>query len=111
MHRSNCELDSRTYSYISLARCLELIALSSDLDHLFTTTLLQFSHLKPNLQIGSTKSDAERIKRMADLTDCLRVYDMLNTWRDAEEVVRKEIVRAFIKKVRILLDILPNIVS
>ena len=48
---------------------------------------------------------------MADLTDCLRVYDMLNTWRDAEEVVRKEIVRAFIKKVRILLDMLPNIVS
>ena len=69
--------------------------LLSDLDHLFTTVLLQFSQFKG----GLVRTDAEKIKRMADLTDCLRVYDMLGTWRDAEEVVRKEVVRAFVKKV------------
>lgn len=38
---------------------------------------------------------------MADLTECLRTYDMLGLWRDAEDVVRREVVRDFVKKVRL----------
>lgn len=45
--------------------------------------------------------EAERAKLMSDLTDCLRAYDMLGLWRDAEDVIRRELVREFAKKVRI----------
>lgn len=45
--------------------------------------------------------EAERAKLMSELTDCLRAYDMLGLWRDAEDVIRRELVREFAKKVRI----------
>lgn len=45
--------------------------------------------------------EAERVKLMSNLTDCLRAYDMLGLWRDAEDVIRRELVREFAKKVRI----------
>ena len=41
----------------------------------------------------------ELARLMSDLVDCLRAYDMLGLWRDAEDVIRREIVRAFVKKV------------
>lgn len=44
-------------------------------------------------------AEAEKARSMADLAECLRTYDMLGLWRDAEEVLRREVVRGFIKKV------------
>ena len=47
---------------------------------------------------------------MADLTECLRTYDALQLWRDAEDVLRRDVLREFVKKV--LLHIcLPHIMS
>jgi len=41
----------------------------------------------------------ERAKLNADLTECLRTYDVVGLWRDAEDVLQREVVRSFIKKV------------
>jgi hypothetical protein len=67
--------------------------LSSDLDHLFASTLITLT--------GEGKlSEVEKMKLNADLTECLCTYDVLGLWRDAEDVLRREVVRGFIKKVR-----------
>lgn len=71
--------------------------LSSDLDQLFATTLTALTDTKAESRL----SDLERSKLMTDLTECLRTYDMLGLWRDAEDVFRREVVRAFVKKVRV----------
>jgi conserved oligomeric Golgi complex subunit 2 len=36
---------------------------------------------------------------MMDLMECLRTYDLLGLWRDAEDVLRREVVRRFVRKV------------
>lgn len=41
----------------------------------------------------------DKAKWAADVTECLRTYDMLGLWQDAEEVIRSDVVRAFVKKV------------
>lgn len=33
------------------------------------------------------------------MTECLRTYDILGLWPDAEDVLRREVVRDFVKKV------------
>ncbi|KAI0316446.1 COG complex component [Amylostereum chailletii] len=66
--------------------------LSSDLDHLFSTTLLSVADL------ANKVSDADRTKKMTDLAECLRTYDIMGLWRDAEDVLRREVVREFVKK-------------
>ncbi|EDR11848.1 uncharacterized protein LACBIDRAFT_247029 [Laccaria bicolor S238N-H82] len=55
--------------------------ISSDLDNLFS---MQMATL-----IGG-KGD--------HLTECLRTYDILGLWRDAEDVIRRDIMRSFVKK-------------
>lgn len=64
--------------------------LSSDLDHLFSQTLTSLSE--------ANKGD--RSKLMIDVTECLRTYDIMGLWRDAEDVLRRDVVREFVKKVR-----------
>ncbi|KAI0288526.1 oligomeric golgi complex component, COG2-domain-containing protein [Russula brevipes] len=65
--------------------------LSSDLDHLFSDTVTA---------LGTGKlADTDKAKRMADLTECLRTYDALQLWRDAEDVLRRDVLRDFVKKV------------
>ena len=71
--------------------------LSSDLDHLFGTTLISLT--SPSAQEGEK---GEKSKLMADLTECLRTYDVLRLWRDAEDVIKREVVRSFVKKVSLL---------
>ena len=44
-------------------------------------------------------NELDKTKSLADVTECLRTYDMLGLWQDAEEVLRTEVVRPFIKKV------------
>ncbi|KAH9948954.1 COG complex component [Amylocystis lapponica] len=68
--------------------------LSSDLDHLFATTLIALTSGKDH---GKT-TDIEKSKWIADITDCLRTYDVLGLWNDAEDVLRREVVREFVKK-------------
>lgn len=65
--------------------------MSSDLDHLFSDTVTALS--------TSKLAEADRAKRMADLTECLRTYDALQLWRDAEDVLRRDVLREFVKKV------------
>ncbi|KAI0047760.1 COG complex component [Auriscalpium vulgare] len=64
--------------------------LSSDLDHFFSTTVLSLR--------GSKLTEVEKTKRAADLAECLRTYDILGLWRDAEDVLRRDVVREFVKK-------------
>ncbi|KAF8210325.1 COG complex component [Mycena galopus ATCC 62051] len=68
--------------------------LSSDLDHLFSSTLLALTEGRADGRI----SEVEKAKSIADLTECLRTYDAMGLWRDAEDVLRRDVVRRFVKK-------------
>jgi len=84
-------LDAQTSQRIDRVRS----TLSSDLDQLFAQTLMLLTDPK-----GESKgTELERNKWIADLTECLRTYDTLSLWRDAEDAIRREVVRPFVKKV------------
>ncbi|KAH9858848.1 COG complex component [Lenzites betulinus] len=72
--------------------------LSFDLDHLFAATLSALVGGKDHGGKTSRISETEKSKLYADATECLRTYDMLGLWRDAEDVIRREVLRDFIKK-------------
>ncbi|KAH9022127.1 hypothetical protein EDB85DRAFT_383367 [Lactarius pseudohatsudake] len=63
----------------------------------FHQTLITSSPTPP-LSTGKLPED-DKTKRMADLTECLRTYDALQLWRDAEDVLRRDVLREFVKKV------------
>ena len=44
-------------------------------------------------------SDMDKAKSMVDLLECLRTYDVLGLWGEAEEVIRKNVIDSFVKKV------------
>lgn len=67
--------------------------LTSDLDHLFSATLLSITET----DIGKVQG-IERSKAASELTECLRVYDNLGLWRAAEEIIRKTVVQRFVRK-------------
>ncbi|KAF7288139.1 Conserved oligomeric Golgi complex subunit 2-like [Mycena chlorophos] len=67
--------------------------LSSDLDHLFSTTLIALTDTKSDV-----KTPEEKKQSISDLTECLRTYDAMGLWRDAEDVLRRDVVRRFVKK-------------
>ena len=52
--------------------------------------------------------ELERVKLNADLAECLRTYDILGLWRDAEDVLRREVVRGFVKKVKRLIHFVDH---
>ncbi|KAL0956582.1 hypothetical protein HGRIS_002720 [Hohenbuehelia grisea] len=68
--------------------------LSADLDHLFAATLKTLIDGKEETKLA----DMDRAKLLADLTECLRIYDTLGLWQDAEEILRTQVVREFVKK-------------
>ena len=69
--------------------------MSSDLDQLFVQTLNTFTDPK-----GENKgTELEKNKWVTDLMECLRTYDVLGLWRDAEDIIRREVMRTFVKKV------------
>ncbi|KAI8993989.1 COG complex component [Trametes punicea] len=72
--------------------------LSSDLDHLFAATLSTLVGGKDHPSRPSKVSETEKSKLYADVTECLRTYDVLGLWRDAEDVIGREVVRGFVKK-------------
>lgn len=65
--------------------------LFSDLDHVFGATLASL--------MDGKAAELDRTKFMADVTECLKTYDVLGLWREAEEVLRREVVDNFVKKV------------
>ncbi|KAI0785678.1 COG complex component [Abortiporus biennis] len=71
--------------------------LSSDLDHMFSTTIKTMTEGK-GLGRDSRGSESDKAKWTSEITDCLRTYDALGLWRDAEEILRRDVVRQFIKK-------------
>lgn len=66
--------------------------LTSDLDHVFSAILSSLTDIKAG------KVSDERVKLYVDLTECLRIYDSLHLWRVAEEIMRRDVMQAFIKK-------------
>ena len=74
--------------------------LSSDLDHLFAGTLASIT--SSNRDRDGKTVELDKGKWIADVTECLRTYDVLGLWHDAEDVLRREVVRDFIKKVCLL---------
>ena len=44
-------------------------------------------------------SDADKMKSTADVLECLRTYDVLGLWREAEEIIRRNVVDSFVRKV------------
>ena len=72
--------------------------LSSDLDHLFSSTLVALVEGKEAGKLVRA-SEADKARWLGDVTECLRTYDILGLWRDAEEVIRTDVVREFVKKV------------
>lgn len=67
--------------------------LTSDLDHVFSAILNSLTDIKAGKVL-----DLERAKLYVDLTECLRIYDSLHLWRVAEEILRRDVMQAFIKK-------------
>lgn len=67
--------------------------LTSDLDHVFSAILSSLTDIK-----AGKVSDQERAKLYVDLTECLRIYDSLHLWEAAEEIMRRDVMQAFIKK-------------
>ena len=88
------KLSSRAKRFTNVLQRIDRIrsTLSSDLDHAWAFTLTAFTEGKA--------TEIEKLKLIADMTECLRTYDALELWKDAEEVIRKEVVRKFVKKVR-----------
>jgi conserved oligomeric Golgi complex subunit 2 len=74
--------------------------LSSDLDHLFSSTVTSLISEPSDPKKSRIKAtEAEKARWVADLNECLRTYDALGLWRDAEDVLRKDVMRPFVKKV------------
>ncbi|KAG9017709.1 hypothetical protein FRB90_000194 [Tulasnella sp. 427] len=66
--------------------------LSRDLDHLFSDTLVSLTS-----STIETASVTDKARWTSDLIECLRTYDLLRNWRDAEEAVRRDLVQPFVK--------------
>ncbi|EJU04373.1 COG complex component [Dacryopinax primogenitus] len=70
--------------------------LSRDLDNLFTTLLTSSASQQTNEGFFASNT-TDRGRRMPELNEVLRTYDALGEWRQAEEVLRREVVRPFIR--------------
>ncbi|KAH0827904.1 oligomeric golgi complex component, COG2-domain-containing protein [Lanmaoa asiatica] len=67
--------------------------LTSDLDHLFSSILAALTGIG-----GGKTSELEKAKLVADLTECLCVYDTLCLWRTAEDIIKRTVVLPYIRK-------------
>lgn len=75
--------------------------LSSDLDHLFSSTVVALTAPKEGSK-SSRSTESDKAKWIADVTECLLTYDSLGLWQDAEEILRRDVVHEFIKRVIML---------
>jgi hypothetical protein len=53
-------------------------------------------------KLAGRPPESDRTKMVAEVTECLKTYDILGLWRDAEDILRREIVEKFVKKVVLL---------
>ena len=74
--------------------------LTSDLESLLSKTVLAVTSVEQPLAPRPKLADGDKARSMSELIDCLKAYDMLALWRDAEDVLRRDVVRSFVKKVR-----------
>ncbi|KZO95535.1 COG complex component [Calocera viscosa TUFC12733] len=70
--------------------------LSRDLDNLFTSLLTSSASQQSNDGFFASNT-SDRGRRLPELNEVLRTYDALGEWRQAEEVLRREVVRPFIR--------------
>ena len=49
-------------------------------------------------------TEADKARWLGDVTECLRTYDILGLWGDAEEAIRTDVVREFVKNVSMLYE-------
>ncbi|KAF8497032.1 hypothetical protein F5888DRAFT_1803643 [Russula emetica] len=91
-HVSKAQADARSAFVDEIQWRISRIqsTLSSDLDHLFSNTVTA---------LGTGKlAETDKAKHIADLIECLRTYDALQLWRDAEDVLWRDVLREFVKK-------------
>lgn len=55
--------------------------------------------------------EVDKAKWVSDLSESLRTYDMLGLWQDAEEVLRKDVVRSFVKKVGLIRHSIESLIN
>lgn len=72
------------------------VTLSRDLDVVFSAALLSVTSSVPVEQ----QSSAARARAISELSECLHIYEMLERWDAAGDVIRQDIVMPFVKKVR-----------
>ena len=77
--------------------------MSDDLESLFSKTLLAVTSAEQTQTDRLRPAEIDKGRSMSELRDCMKAYDMLGLWRDAEDVLRRDVVRSFIKKVGVLL--------
>ncbi|KAG9010340.1 hypothetical protein FRB93_004179 [Tulasnella sp. JGI-2019a] len=79
--------------------------LTRDLDNLFSNTLISLT--SASVEAASV---VDKTRWTAELTECMRTYDLLHNWRDTEEVVRRDLVRPFVKNTIFsgALDVAPS---
>jgi hypothetical protein len=82
--------------------------LSSDLDHLFAITIRALTDGKEDGSVMKV-SDGDKARLTADMFDCLKTYDVLALWRDAEDVLRREVLREFVRKVSNACDTISRV--
>ncbi|CAE6431299.1 unnamed protein product [Rhizoctonia solani] len=68
--------------------------LSRDLDHHLASILRALTD--PSTMPSA--ASAERARLTSELVECFKIYDALKMWREVEDVIRRELVRPFIKK-------------
>ncbi|KZS98509.1 COG complex component [Sistotremastrum niveocremeum HHB9708] len=61
--------------------------LTSDLDAFFSRVL-----------VATPSSQLDKIRNHAELNECLKIYDALSLQSEAEEIIRREVVRPFTKR-------------
>lgn len=70
--------------------------LARDLDVVFSAAILSVT----NPGVTDQHSTAARAQAMNEISECLLIYETLERWDAAEEVIRQDIVVPFVKKAR-----------
>lgn len=74
--------------------------LARDLDVVFSAALLSVT----SPSSADQQSTTARARAMSEISECLLIYQTLERWDVAEEVIRQDIVTPFVKKVRSILS-------
>lgn len=73
--------------------------LASDLEGSLKSILNSLTGANPTTSKATKFQEPRQNAHVSELNDTLRTYDMLCLWRDAEDIIRHETIREFLKKV------------